>query len=302
MRIHHLNCTSMCPLGGALMDGRSRSLTARLVCHCLLLETDAAGLVLIDTGFGTRDVEQPQVRLSGVFRHLLRPHLREHATAIYEVKELGFSPQDVRHIVLTHLDFDHAGGLDDFPHAAVHLMAAERDHAEAQRSALDRQRFRPQQWRSRERWVTYRAQGERWFGFDCVRAIEGLRDEVLLVPLHGHTFGHAGVAVHGPSGPLLHCGDAYFHHAEMDPARYHCPPGLRAYQALMEVDRPQRLWNQTRLRELANREAGKVHLFCAHDPVELEQARARAQPELYPGRQPLERPGEGAQQPLSLDR
>jgi glyoxylase-like metal-dependent hydrolase (beta-lactamase superfamily II) len=288
MRIHHLNCTSMCPLGGALMDGHSQSLTARLVCHCLLLETDAAGLVLIDTGFGTRDVERAGTRLARSFELLLRPQLREDMTALCQVKRLGYSAADVRHIVLTHLDFDHAGGLDDFPQAAVHMLADEREQAEAQRSALDRRRFRPQQWGSHERWVTYRPQGEKWFDFECVRPVFGLHDQVLLVPLRGHTRGHAGVAVHTSAGALLHCGDAYFHHWEMDPAGYHCPPGLRAYQKLMEVDRGQRLWNQSRLRELARRQGDTVELFCAHDATEFERACARreAAPRSEPGLTP----------------
>src|SRR5438045_5215062 len=40
MRIHHLNCISSCPLGGRLMDGRTRSIVARgqLCNHCLLIE------------------------------------------------------------------------------------------------------------------------------------------------------------------------------------------------------------------------------------------------------------------------
>lgn len=50
-RVHHLNCVSSCPLGGALMDGRTASLRGRLACHCLLVET-GDGLVLVDTGFG----------------------------------------------------------------------------------------------------------------------------------------------------------------------------------------------------------------------------------------------------------
>jgi len=52
----------------------------------------------------------------------------------------------VTDIVLTHLDFDHAGGLDDFPRARVHLLAIERDCALQQARWLDRQRYRPQQW------------------------------------------------------------------------------------------------------------------------------------------------------------
>ena len=46
---------------------------------------------------------------------------------------LGFSPDDVRHIVLTHLDFDHAGGIEDFPNARVHVLAREREAAERER-------------------------------------------------------------------------------------------------------------------------------------------------------------------------
>ena len=47
MRIHHLNCGTMCPWGGRLMDGRKDRAgePARVVCHCLLIETND-GLVL----------------------------------------------------------------------------------------------------------------------------------------------------------------------------------------------------------------------------------------------------------------
>ena len=44
-------------------------------------------------------------------------------------RALGLDPRDVRHIVVTHLDLDHAGGLADFPDAKVHLHA--REHAAA---------------------------------------------------------------------------------------------------------------------------------------------------------------------------
>jgi hypothetical protein len=191
MRIHHLNCISSCPLGGRLMDGRSPSVLQRgqLCCHCLLLETDH-GLVLVDTGFGLKDVRNPRQRLSAFFLALLSPDFREEMTAVRQIERLGFRASDVRHIVLTHLDFDHAGGLDDFPLARVHLLQHERDEATAQRTWLDRQRYRPQQWGGRMHWQVYRAgSGEPWFGFQAVRELAGLPPEVLLVPLPGHTLG-----------------------------------------------------------------------------------------------------------------
>ena len=129
MRVHHLNCGCMCPFGGKLFDGFSSGLTASLVCHCLLIETDGHGLVLVDTGFGSCEVLEPRKRLSSFFIALNNIKFEPRFTALEQVRQLGFSPADVQHIVLTHLDFDHAGGLDDFPNAQVHVLQREMDEA-----------------------------------------------------------------------------------------------------------------------------------------------------------------------------
>nr|WP_224368542.1 MBL fold metallo-hydrolase [Hyalangium versicolor] len=274
LRIHHLNCTTMCPPGRRLMDGRKGvSGPAALVCHCLLVETDRS-LVLVDTGFGLNDVRDPRPRLSPLFLNALcRPRLHEGMTAIRQIERLGFKASDVTDILLTHLDFDHAGGLDDFPGARVHLLDAEYQAAVAQTTALDRRRFRPQQWMHQTNWVTYPTPkgGERWYGFECVRELSGLPPELLFVPLLGHTLGHAGIALNVGGRWLLHAGDAYFHHGEMDPARRRCPPGLRFYQTLMQKDARLRHYNQERLRGLAMRHRSEVTIFCAHDAMEFEQ-------------------------------
>jgi glyoxylase-like metal-dependent hydrolase (beta-lactamase superfamily II) len=275
--VHHLNCVSGCPLGGRLMDGRSPSVLQRgsLCSHCLLLETDH-GLTLVDTGYGLKDVSDPRSRLSGFFLRLMAPDFREEMTAVRQIERLGFSAKDVRHIVLTHLDFDHAGGLDDFPEARVHMMRIEEEEASRQRTWLDRQRFRPQQWGSRDRWVLYGSgAGEPWYGFDCVRQLQGMAPDILLVPLAGHTHGHAGIAVRGQGGWIMLAGDAYFHHREMDAEAPWCTPGLRAYQTMLEKNRAARLYNQVRLRSLRNRFASEIELFSSHDPQEFEHLAGR---------------------------
>lgn len=260
------------------MDGRSASVLQRgqLCCHCVLLET-RDGLVLIDTGFGLNDVRQPRPRLSAVFMALMSPDFREEMTAVRQIERLGFSAADVRHIVLTHLDFDHAGGLDDFPGARVHLLDLERDRATAQRSWWDRQRYRPQQWRDRARWTSYPVAqgGEAWFGFRAVRELVGLPPEILLVPMPGHTVGHAAVAFRGADGWHLQAGDAYFWHAEMDPDHPYCTPGLRLYQWMMEQDRGARLANQDRLRTLRKAHGAEVQVMCSHDPLDFERLAGR---------------------------
>jgi glyoxylase-like metal-dependent hydrolase (beta-lactamase superfamily II) len=277
MRIHHLNCVSACPLGGLLMDGFTKSsLRGRLTSHCLLLEMDRE-LVLVDTGYGLRDVANPRSRLSEFFLQMCKPELREEMTAIRQIQRLGFDPKDVRHIVLSHLDFDHAGGLDDFPHAVVHLLADEIRSAAARRTALDRMRYRPQQWGTRGMWSGYSSSnlGEPWYGFDCVRDLPGIGPDVLMVPLIGHTLGHAGIAVRRSEGWLFYTADAYFYHAEMDIERPHCTPGLVAYQTMMEKDRSLRLLNQRRLRHLRDSSGDEIEIFCAHDVTEFERLSGR---------------------------
>jgi glyoxylase-like metal-dependent hydrolase (beta-lactamase superfamily II) len=123
-------------------------------------------------------------------------------------------------------------------------------------------------------WRRYGAQGERWFGFDAVRGLDGLPPEILMVPLPGHTWGHAGVAIRRGGGWLLHAGDAYFYRGEMRQARRRCTPGLRAYQRLMEVDATARMTNQARLRTLSIERRDEVAVTCTHDPVELERCQA----------------------------
>lgn len=274
MKIHHLNCGCMCPAGGALYDGFSRGLKAKLICHCLLIETDRDGLVLVDTGFGHKDMQAPATTLSPFFRAINNIQRNTSLTALSQIQALGFDAADVRHIILTHLDFDHAGGISDFPHARVHLMEEEINTARQRHSWLTTQRYRPAQWGGISGWQGYRATGEKWFGFDAVNQLNGLPPDILMIPLAGHTTGHAGIAIRTTSGWTLHGGDAWFFRGEMHQAQRNCTPGLRFYQWFMAQDNKARRLNQQRLRELSCTHPEELTLFCSHDALEFERVAA----------------------------
>ena len=266
MKIHHLNCGSHCPVGGALFDGRSPGVFSSICTQVLLLETQV-GLVLVDTGYGIRDVIGKPRRLPITWPVLvLNTRLREEDTALRQIERLGFSARDVRHVVVTHLDFDHASGIEDFPEARVHVLAAERDAAEhRRRSFIDNQRYRPALWDEVRDWRTYMDGGEPWFGFQSVRDLDGVPPEILMVPLRGHTIGHAGVAIETAEGWLLHAGDAYLHHHQLRAGRPGMPLGLAAYQRVMTSDLGAARTNLSRLRDLAA--TGDAQLICSHDLV-----------------------------------
>jgi len=254
------------------MDGFTKGIgPAHLGCHCLLIETDQ-GLILVDTGLGLNDIREPLPRLAPFFLSTLRPRLSENETAVRQIESRGYRSEDVRHIVLTHLDFDHAGGLDDFPNATVHLLEAEYQAAFQVKSLVDVGRYRPRQWKQFRAWKRYPSSsgGEPWFGFECVRALDGLPPEILLVPLVGHTWGHSGVAVRTDRGWLLHAGDAYFYRDEIRSEDCTCTPGLKIYQGLMEVDRKARFTNLDRLRRLHKDHANDVRIFSSHDKIEFD--------------------------------
>ncbi|MFT3857949.1 MAG: MBL fold metallo-hydrolase [Aquabacterium sp.] len=257
----------MCPIGRRLIAGEGGLLeAAHLCCHCLLIE-GRNGLILVDTGLGMGDILSPG-RLGLGFHAFVRPRLLREETAQHQIRELGLDPRDVRHIVPTHLDLDHAGALGDFPDAEVHVFARELQAALTRRSLREKTRYVPAQWAHGPKWSPRGIEGERWMGFDAIRALPDADEEVLLVPLAGHTHGHCGVAVRTEGGWLLHCGDAYFFRGEMD-ADPHCPMGLSLLQRVLQMNGPARLDNQRRLRELRLRHDDEVQLFCAHDPVEL---------------------------------
>lgn len=110
--IHHLHCGSFCPVCAPLFG--QKGWKAHLVCHCLLIETDR-GLVLIDTGLGTQDYLHTEQRLGSLLTQLgsIVPNLK--LSAIEQIRKLGLRPEDVQHIFVTHLDFDHAGEFQIFP-------------------------------------------------------------------------------------------------------------------------------------------------------------------------------------------
>ncbi|MGD8240783.1 MAG: MBL fold metallo-hydrolase [Armatimonadota bacterium] len=171
---------------------------------CLVVETNQ-GLVLVDTGPGQDDyVHRPGIIRA--FQLATIVPLDPEEAAARQLALLGYRPEDVRHIVLTHMHFDHCGGLSDFPRARVHVHRREfeaftgcprrwTDLAYVRRHIAHEPEF-----------ALYDDTGESWFDFAAIRL--PFEPEMWLVPLFGHSRGHCGVALRAEPGWLFHVGDA----------------------------------------------------------------------------------------------
>ncbi len=271
MRIHHLNTGTMCPIGRRFVNGTGGLFErARMVCHCLLIETND-GLALVDTGIGLDDIAQPG-RLGRRWLRQTAPRLDPAETAVQQVKSSGYSPGDVRHLLLTHLDRDHAGGIPDFPKAQVHVHRKEHEMAVLHKIAAPKGRYITEQWQHGPDWKFYDEGGEDWFGFRGVRALGDREPDILMIPLPGHTLGHCGIAVRGKDKWLLHAGDSYFFHGQLQ-TKVRMPLVLGYFQRKADMDRETRIANQERLRTLKANHDHEVTIFNSHDEVHYENCR-----------------------------
>ncbi len=261
MKVHHLDCGTIRPLGAGT-----------LVCHVLLVESES-GLVLIDAGFGSLDCARP-ARFGRGRRYFFRPAFDPAQTAVHQLRELGYRPADVRHIVVTHLDADHIGGLADFPDADVHVTSAEVRGSMRSRALPDRIRFRSVQWAHGPKIVEHDADGEAWRGFAAAKELTEIGPGFVLLSMPGHTRGHACVAVDAGHRWVLHAGDAFFQCGTLEEAPK--VPVLTAFEKAVAVDRAQVADNHARLVELHRRAEPDLMIVCSHDPTLYELAKATA--------------------------
>jgi glyoxylase-like metal-dependent hydrolase (beta-lactamase superfamily II) len=248
-------------------------LCGRTVAHVLLVETNN-GLVLIDTGFGSKDCGDPARRV-GPSRHLVRPVLDHEETAVNQVERLGFRPDDVRHIVITHFDSDHIGGIADFPSAEIHVTAREAFGATRTPLLGDKIRYRAILWAHGAKIVEHTPDGEKWRGFAAAKELGEVSPGIVLISLPGHTRGHACVAVDAGHRWVMHCGDSFFHHGAVD-GTSSMPRAIAAFERMVAFDWKMVQENHARLTELYRHREPNLLMVCSHDRTQYEQAKASA--------------------------
>lgn len=238
VRIHAISAGFMTsPLAGFL-EGEHGQLTYPVPVFVI---EHPRGVVVVDSGLHpalARD-DSKLGPLAGSFEL----HLPDDGSAAVgnALRAAGFDPEAVDHVVLTHLHFDHAGGLAQLPNAR--LIVQEREWAN----------------RHDEDLVSVGAYHPQDFdlGHDHLQ-IQGDHDlfgdgTVVCLLTDGHTTGHQSVQVRSEQGEFVLCGDCCYLRQTL--LEEHLPP--------FGVDRGRQLAAIRRLRRLQRNGAT---LVFGHDP------------------------------------
>jgi N-acyl homoserine lactone hydrolase len=166
------------------------------------------GLIVVDTGETAR-VSEPGYFTAWhpYFRLALREWVEPEEEIGPQIRRLGFSPDDVRWVVLSHFHTDHAGGLGHFP--ASEIVASRADY-ELARGALGRARgFLPQHWPQPFAPTLIDHAATEFGPFARSTPLTDAGD-VHLLPTPGHTPGHLSVALEDGDTVFLFAADASY--------------------------------------------------------------------------------------------
>lgn len=269
VEVLHLNCGTMHPFGLPAADDTGGPFKrGDGVIHCLLINT-GDGLALVDTGWGVSDCAVPSSRVQQ-FADMVGSSRDLKETATRQIEALGYKPTDIKHIFLTHMHLDHAGGLPDFPAATVHIYIDELDACLHPRSPMERWAYQPEHRAHNPKWKVHRLEGAQWFGLDCTPSIRIGQVEFVMIPLPGHTRGHCGIAVSIDNQWLLHSGDVYGYYRQIDLVQPYKHPCGQVMERLVTTgfNMPRHHWK--RIRELLQAHGEQIQVFCSHDAHEFE--------------------------------
>jgi N-acyl homoserine lactone hydrolase len=167
-----------------LIAGTDMGVKIRVPVYSVLLMHEE-GPILIDTGLHPGALNDPE-GVWGPRARLIRPEMTEEDVVTSRLRALNIEPDTVRMVILTHMHWDHTGGLTYFRHCPIVVQKAEHRFAFAPDSFVAGQYMRNH--------------------FDLPLTYEQIEGDRILLPgvsavkTAGHSPGHQSVLVQLKSG------------------------------------------------------------------------------------------------------
>ncbi|TGL60612.1 MBL fold metallo-hydrolase [Leptospira sarikeiensis] len=164
------------------------------IYHSVVFVEHPKGTFLFDSGLGTQIQDQFKDH-----RFYVKPMVafENPNPLVSQLKEVGIDPKKIGDIILSHLHWDHAGGVEDFPSAKVWSTEPGRKHL--QEFGVEKG-YLPKQLDSENiLWKDLNFSSKPYENYS--RSLDWFGDgSVVLVPMEGHTAGDVGMFLNLPSG------------------------------------------------------------------------------------------------------
>jgi glyoxylase-like metal-dependent hydrolase (beta-lactamase superfamily II) len=219
------------------------------------------GLIVIDTGETSRVADRGYFPWwHPYFKLAVREWVAPEDEIGPKITALGFSPDDVRWVIMTHLHTDHAGGLAHFPKSEILIHRPEFENASG---LMGKARgYLPHRWPPEFAPRRFELEPDAFGPFPHSLPVTAAGD-VRIVPTHGHTRGHVSVVLEEEAQLVFFAGDTSY------------TEQLMVAQAIDGVAPDERAARETlrRIHQLA-RERPLVYL-PSHDPRAAARLDAR---------------------------
>jgi len=173
-----------------------------------LIEHPSAGPFLVDTGLDPRLIDNPRESVGAIGARFYTIRMTPEQAAGELVRSAGVDPEAIELVVMTHMHFDHAGGVSQFPNATFAVSEQE------WRIANDKgmmQGYYHNYFHPEFDWRTIDYDDDEIVSFDSFgRSVDLFGDgSVRLVFTPGHSMGHVSLILRLADGrECLLCGDA----------------------------------------------------------------------------------------------
>lgn len=158
------------------------------------------GPIVVDAPFGHEGPQNAGI-LAGGALSLLGPKFNPRWSIIERIRQIGYKSADVDNVLMTHLYFDHTGGMKELAHAKFFVHTPEWKYANSEEATLAKG-FSKQDYQALRDIQTFDLPEERdIFGDGSIFALD----------LRGHTKGLVGYRFNLANGEeIIHVGDAAY--------------------------------------------------------------------------------------------
>jgi N-acyl homoserine lactone hydrolase len=188
-----------------------------LPCPAFLVRHPSAGNVLVDTGLHPSVATDPRQNFGSLAVRVAPPALGPGEDVPAQLRARGVHPRDVHTVVMTHLHFDHASGISEFPDAVFVIAEQEWLAATTGRApALNGYRHAHYDFVFDYRTLDYdRAGIDSYASFGRTFDLFG-DGSVRLAYTPGHSAGHQSVICRLRERDFLIAGDAIYTQRQLD--------------------------------------------------------------------------------------